>query len=152
MSHKPVIVLAVAFSATFLSCSPTQQPQPQTVEPAALSVPVATEPAVERPVTLLDAQAASPCLADRAWLNSATLPSEVPGSQSTCNFEQFVWQSLLALVQPSSDVTTLQFETWMPSYGLFIENGTPTPWGKQPPVIASDLWLTSGRTRTSTHA
>lgn len=76
----------------------------------------------------------STCAADVAWLTSSTLPTEVPGDRSLCNFQQFMWQSMLALVQPTATPATLQFETWMPSYGVFIDSGTPTPWGQEPPV------------------
>lgn len=78
------------------------------------------------------------CPADAAWLTSSTLPGEVPGNHSLCNFQQFMWQSMLALVQPSSgDPNTLQFETWMPSYGIFVKDGVPTPWGQEPPTSCS---------------
>ncbi len=94
--------------------------------------------------------AASACAADSSWLTSSTLPSEVPGNQSSCNFQQFMWQSLLALVQPvSSGSNMLQFETWMPSYGIFIKDGTPTPWGQEPPTscnIQPNLAITGGKT------
>jgi hypothetical protein len=136
VSHKLVIVLivTVACSATFMACSPTQQqPNPKTADQAAVVPAPATDNTVSPPVAALVAQA-SACPADQTWLNSATLPSEVPGTKTTCNFEQFAWQSLLALVQPSSDPSVLQFETWMPSYGIFIKDGTPTPWGQQPPI------------------
>lgn len=74
------------------------------------------------------------CTADKTWLNSSTLPTEVAGDQTTCNFEQFMWQSMLALVQPSSaNTNVLQFETWMPSYGVFVKSGAPTAWGQEPP-------------------
>ncbi|RYZ43619.1 MAG: hypothetical protein EOO71_02655 [Myxococcaceae bacterium] len=79
--------------------------------------------------------AASSCPANPAWLNSSALPGEVPSGETFCNFQQFMWQSLLALVQPTSgDPTRLQFETWMPSYGIFIKDGTPTAWGQEPPT------------------
>lgn len=83
----------------------------------------------------MTAAATSSCPADPAWLTSSTLPSEVPGEKTDCNFQQFMWQSLLALVQPAGgDSKKLQFETWMPSYGIFIKDGTPTPWGQEPPI------------------
>src|SRR5262245_25139112 len=52
------------------------------------------------------------CPASLAWLTSSTLPTEVPGDKTACNFEQFMWQSLLALVQPTADPAILQFESW----------------------------------------
>lgn len=79
------------------------------------------------------------CPADPAWLTSSTLPTVVPGlgSRTACNFEQFMWQSMLALVQPTRDPSILNFETWMPSYGIFVKDGAPTPWGEEPPTGCS---------------
>src|SRR5215831_13147291 len=72
------------------------------------------------------------CPANPAWLTSSTLPTEVASSHTACDFEQFMWQSMLALVQPTtSNPQTLNFETWMPSYGIFVKDGMPTPWGKE---------------------
>jgi hypothetical protein len=49
-----------------------------------------------------------------------------------------MWQSMLALVQPTSpDPSILSFETWMPSYGIFVKDGVPTPWGEEPPNACS---------------
>ncbi|MDY7233107.1 hypothetical protein [Hyalangium rubrum] len=51
-----------------------------------------------------------------------------------------MWQSLLALVQPAAnDPSRVQFETWMPSYGIFIKDGTPTPWGQEPPTSCANI-------------
>jgi hypothetical protein len=83
--------------------------------------------------TTLSAPRTDACPADPAWLTSATLPTEVPSERTACSFEQFMWQSMLALVQPTSDPSILSFETWMPSYGIFIQDGVPTPWGEEPP-------------------
>lgn len=78
------------------------------------------------------------CPADASWLRNPSLPGEVPGAGSICNFEQFMWQSMIALVQPTkSDPKLLELETWMPSYGIFIKDGQPTPWGQQPPDSCS---------------
>lgn len=85
------------------------------------------------------------CAGDVGWLTSATLPTEVAAPQTACNFEQFMWQSLLALVQPTADPAILQFETWMPSYGIFIKDGVPTPWGQEPPNACSSGAKTSGK-------
>jgi len=99
--------------------------------------PIIEEPG-QPPTKVSSALGASACPADVAWLNSSTLPSEVPGSQSMCNFQQFMWQSMLALVQPSSgNPNILQFESWMPHYGIFIKDGAPTPWGQEPPTSCS---------------
>lgn len=74
------------------------------------------------------------CSADPAWLTSPTLPTELPLNPTICDFEKFMWQSMLALVQPSTgDPSILNFETWMPSYGIFVKDGVPTPWGQEPP-------------------
>lgn len=74
------------------------------------------------------------CAANPAWITSPSLPSDVPTPISNCSFQQFMWQSLLYLVQPSSTRPgALEFETWMPSYGIFVGEGqTPTPWGQVP--------------------
>ncbi len=113
-------MLAVAFGAMGLMACPAK---------------TLIDPAAPRARTSSVGAAAGTCPANVAWLSSSTLPSEVPGDQTMCNFEQFMWQSLLALVQPTpSDPNTLQFETWMPSYGIFIQDGTPTPWGQEPPT------------------
>jgi hypothetical protein len=96
------------------------------------------------------AAGASACPANVAWLTGSTLPTEVPGTQTMCNFQRFMWQSMLALVQPASGAPSrLQFETWMPNYGIFIKDGTPTPWGQEPlnPCApAQKASATSGKT------
>jgi hypothetical protein len=84
--------------------------------------------------------AASGCAADPAWIRSPSLPAEVPGTGSICNFEQFAWQSLLYLVQPTAaDPEILQFESFMPNYGVFVAaGGQPTPYGQHPPDPCND--------------
>ncbi len=80
------------------------------------------------------AGSASACVADSDWLFTPGLPAEVPGERTICDFEQFMWRSLIALVQPSAaNQEVLTFETWMPSYGIFVSAGAPTPWGQHPP-------------------
>jgi hypothetical protein len=75
------------------------------------------------------------CAAQLSWLSNPTLPIDVASGQTNCNFHQFMWQSLLFLIQPvsSTSVTTTsvrQFETWMPSYGIFVDEGQqPAAWG-----------------------
>ncbi len=109
-------VLALG-ALSLASCSSTPAPAPKTG--------LAASPGIA---------ASEACPADPAWLTSATLPTEVPGARTACNFEQFMWQSLLALVQPTTaNPAVLGFETWMPSYGIFVKDGTPTPWGQEPP-------------------
>jgi hypothetical protein len=77
----------------------------------------------------------SACAASLDWVSNPTLPTDVASGQSNCNFQQFMWQSLFYLIQPTTDidVTTTsvrEFETWMPSYGMFVDEGkTPAPWG-----------------------
>lgn len=77
----------------------------------------------------------SACAASLDWINNPTLPQEVASGQSNCNFHQFMWQSLFYLIQPTTNthVTTTsvrEFETWMPSYGIFVgENEPLTAWG-----------------------
>ncbi|RYZ17602.1 MAG: hypothetical protein EOO70_01450 [Myxococcaceae bacterium] len=120
MSHKPFSMVVMTFGAMgFMSCTTNSfldQPAP--------AARVSTGKA-----------AASSCAANPAWLNSSALPSEVSSGQTFCNFQQFMWQSMLALVQPSKgNPDVLQFETWMPSYGIFIKDGTPTAWGQEPPT------------------
>jgi len=132
VSHRPFSMLAVALGAMGLMACPTKS-------------------VIEAPRTPAPQTGTSSCPADPAWLTSSTLPSEVPGNQQTsCNFEQFMWQSMLALVQPASgDPTRLQFETWMPSYGIFVKDGTPTAWGQEPPNACSTVQkvsATSGKT------
>lgn len=76
----------------------------------------------------------SPCTADASWLSSPSLPSSIASGQSNCDFHQFMWQSFLYLIQPSSSGSSvLNFETWMPSYGVFVGEGEqPTAWGSVP--------------------
>ncbi|HEX5753090.1 MAG TPA: hypothetical protein VFZ09_43215 [Archangium sp.] len=125
MSHRPFMLLPVAIGAMGLMACPAK---------------TLVEPVQPLPPTSVGDSAASSCPADPSWLTSSTLPGEVPGNQSICNFQQFMWQSMLALVQPASgDPTRLQFETWMPSYGIFIKDGTPTPWGQEPPNSCSSI-------------
>lgn len=79
--------------------------------------------------------AAPSCNASLAWITNPSYPREVADEKSFCVFEQFAWQAFLDLVQPSADGSgVLQFETWMPYYGIFVGKGQqPTPYGKHPP-------------------
>src|SRR5690349_22492594 len=85
------------------------------------------------------------CLADPAWLTSPALPTEVAAAHTACDFEQFMWQSMLALVQPTADRSRLEFETWMPSYGIFVKDGMPTQWGEEPPTGCPNVSKGTGR-------
>lgn len=73
------------------------------------------------------------CNADPGWITNPSLPTDVK-SDDNCSFQQFMWQSMLYLVQPvSSGSKVLQFETFMPSYGIFVgPDRNPTPWGQIP--------------------
>jgi hypothetical protein len=75
--------------------------------------------------------AADSCKAHKSWLTDPSLPTKVADEADNCSFHQFMWQSLFYLVQPSKkDSEVLNFETWMPSYGLFVGPGeTPADWG-----------------------
>ncbi|MCG8462910.1 MAG: hypothetical protein MI919_42030, partial [Holophagales bacterium] len=75
------------------------------------------------------------CDASLAWINSPSYPDEVAGAQDFCAFEQFAWQAFLDLVQPSGHGgSVLEFETWMPYYGILVGKGQqPTPYGQHPP-------------------
>jgi hypothetical protein len=72
------------------------------------------------------------CQADPNWISQPSLPTEVSSSDQNCAFHQFMWQSFLYLVTPSQQSPDLKnFETWMPSYGMFVPAGeTPTKWGQ----------------------
>lgn len=101
------------------------------------------------------------CMADATWLDANGLPKEVANENSNCAFHQFMWQSFLYLVQPSDAETTkanntatspyankyakksannhassaLNFETWMPSHGIFVKDGeVPSNWGDTPAI------------------
>jgi hypothetical protein len=91
-------------------------------------------PTATKPGLTSTAQAGT-CAANLAWLTSSSLPTEVPAPQDDCSFQQFMWQSMLALVQPTTtNPPRVSFETWMPFYGIFIKDGVPTPWGQEPPT------------------
>ena len=89
------------------------------------------------------------CAALPSWLSTPSIPGEVQQPQADCNFQQFMWQSLIALVQRSEpESSVLQFETWMPTYGIFVEDGKVTPWGTHPPdecSVPADEAVLSGR-------
>lgn len=78
-----------------------------------------------------DYQLYNSCKADNSWIANPSLPVDVGSEQTNCNFHQFMWQSLLYLVQPNrTGSNVLEFETWMPTYGLFVgPNELPKKWG-----------------------
>jgi hypothetical protein len=128
MSSHPLLSSILALGAVSLAaCSSAPSPAAKTGQSAATT----------------DA-----CLADAAWLHSSTLPTEVSNPTSICSFEQFMWQSMLALVQPTTaDPAILNFETWMPSYGIFVKDGAPTAWGQEPPNTCATGSKTTGKPR-----
>lgn len=73
------------------------------------------------------------CNASSTWVSNPSLPGDVQNTDN-CSFQQYMWQTLLYLVQPVAKGSKVrQFETFMPSYGIFVDPGkTPTPWGKTP--------------------
>lgn len=96
------------------------------------------------------------CLASKDWITNPSLPTEVATTETNCDFQQFMWQSFLALMQPASssnsaDKGALLFETWMPSYGIFVDPGkTPAAWGSVPvPSYASDNGYKGNSTNAS---
>lgn len=78
------------------------------------------------------------CNASSTWVSNPSLPNDVQNPDDNCSFQQYMWQTMLYLVQPvekgnNKGSKVLQFETFMPSYGIFVEPGkTPTAWGKVP--------------------
>jgi hypothetical protein len=115
--------------------------------------------ATDSGVSAVEGTEAAVCMASSAWIDNPSLPREVAPGQSNCDFHRFMWQSLLFLVQPIRQGSRVrQFETYMPSYGLFVGPGKkPAEWGTVPkPVycqgvnppdagyIFSDLTLQAG--------
>jgi hypothetical protein len=80
------------------------------------------------------AKPASACAASRQWIADPSLPKDVAGDQSNCDFHRFMWQSFLYLVQPDESGSNVrEFETFMPAYGVFVGPGeTPAAWGSVP--------------------
>ena len=113
MSHNPLLPSILALGAlSLVACSSAPAPLAKTGAAASTT---------------------NACEAESAWLTSSTLPTEVASSHTACDFQKFMWQSMLALVQPTTNPSILNFETWMPSYGIFVKDGAPTPWGQEPP-------------------
>ncbi len=60
------------------------------------------------------------CEADPAWITSPSMPSEVPESESFCDFYQFSWQWFLAQVSPdpqNGEPTFTQNRVYVPTGG-----------------------------------
>lgn len=123
-----------------------------TDDPGAPAAGTKATPTKLAPAPVTPAPVAPPpapaCAADRTWIDAPSLPGEVPDApDGGCGFHQFMWQSFLYLVQPTrADPKRLEFETWMPSYGIFVAKGqSPTPWGQPAPHACSkpgsDEWL-----------
>src|SRR5690606_10769363 len=111
---SPVLLGVLLVSIGGCPAKPDEQAKP---EPAKAE-PAKSEPAKsELKRTKL---ATASCPADPSWISSPSLPGDVPSPVSNCGFQQFMWQSLLYLVQPSSSPGELNFETWMPEYGIFV--------------------------------
>jgi hypothetical protein len=128
----PFVLILASCSASIVACAGKQK--------------TAGDPDGDKQTSAAD-DGLSSCSADPQWLLAPSVPSEIPGTASICNFEQFMWQSMLALVQPSANnKEVLEFETWMPSYGIFVKAGQPTSWGQHPPDACSTPPGTSVRT------
>lgn len=78
--------------------------------------------------------AAGGCTASRQWISNPSMPKDVAAAQSNCDFHRFMWQSFLFLAQPVKTGSSVrEFETYMPSYGLFVGAGEkPAAWGSVP--------------------
>jgi hypothetical protein len=78
--------------------------------------------------------AAGGCTASRQWISNPSMPKDVAAAQSNCDFHRFMWQSFLFLAQPVKTGSGVrEFETYMPSYGLFVGAGEkPAAWGSVP--------------------
>ena len=75
--------------------------------------------------------AAATCSAQSSWFSSPSLPSDVGTPVTDCAFQQFSWQSFIALAQ------TNMFMGYMPSQGVFVASGSqPLAWGQQPAIPA----------------
>ena len=106
--NLPYLLIAAVGTLVTVSCATKQAP------PAA--EPVSVVALRSAPVSTGD------CPADEAWLLKPTLPDRVPGTGTDCNFDQLMWQSLIALVQPArGNPEVLEYDTWMPSYGIFVK-------------------------------
>ena len=92
-------------------------------------------------VTQYDLASDSACQASASWISSPSLPGEVASPQNNCSFHQFMYQSFLYLMQVSGEKPEIrEFQTFIPSYGLFVGAGQkPTPYGSVPkPGYCSD--------------
>jgi hypothetical protein len=125
--NLPSLLIAAMGTLVAVSCATKQAP------PAAPTSVATLRSASTTPTNTGD------CPADAAWLQQPTLPGTVPGTGTDCNFDQLMWQSLIALVQPTAgNPEILEYETWMPSYGIFVKEGEPAAWGTEPPVPCSE--------------
>lgn len=90
--------------------------------------------ATDSGVSAVEEKQASACTASGAWIDNPSMPQEVAPGQSNCDFHRFMWQSFLFLAQPvKAGSGVRQFETYMPSYGLFVGPGAkPAAWGTVP--------------------
>ena len=75
----------------------------------------------------------SACTFNASWITGGDFPSEVDGGDF-CDFQQFMWHAFTEITKPSSTTGKLVFETWMPTYGIFVGPGKqPSQWGSVPP-------------------
>ncbi|MDH5670685.1 MAG: hypothetical protein OEZ06_00955 [Myxococcales bacterium] len=131
LTQKRFAIAVASIAATWVACQsgPT---------PAVHSEPPGDEQAEEvvtaSPEQAAPAQPSAPpaCAFDPAWLTATALPTEV--GDSDCSFHQFMWQSFAYLAQSLDGGA--RFESWMPTYGLFVKTASakPTPWGTPPKV------------------
>src|SRR5688500_6195755 len=78
--------------------------------------------------------AAAQCTAQSSWFSNPSIPSDVnlKTGNVDCAFQQFSWQSFIALAQSNT------FMTYMPSQGVFVaSNSQPLKWGQQPQIPSS---------------
>ncbi|MEY4581265.1 MAG: hypothetical protein RL701_5968 [Pseudomonadota bacterium] len=119
-----VEVLGVIAVFAITACAAQQSTPTQNVQSTVAPTP---------PVHTAKASPAPPsCKFDPSWLDTDTLPSEV--GEDDCSFHQFMWRSFVYLAK--SGAGRARFETWMPTYGVFVDkpNAQPAAWGTVPPT------------------
>ena len=111
-----------------MSCSSHQDAVP----PEASTSPEIASPEIPSPETGTSSHPS--CDAKSEWLHQTFLPPDVP-ADTICGFDQYAWQAMLFLVQPSENApSVLNFESYMPNYGLFVgPDEEPVPYGQHPP-------------------
>ena len=141
---RSIAMVATALLIIWLSgCSETQRGDQVEARQAVLD----TSPAVSLDTSLTSEQTTDAeyssgggpetgCQASSSWISSPSLPADIPSPQNNCSFQQYIWQTFLYLVQPSAESNSpLNFETWMPNYGIFVGKGEkPVAWGEMADV------------------